>query len=308
MAQEQAAAVKAGEAAAAGAEDQQVSLDVLETDSDEVKALKQAATKANGERDQAQNDARSATGRLQAEGTELRGMLAEFRRDKLDRTERETREARASEVPANQRHLTAEERETQAAELDTYSRSVQGPLEDLEARVMSRVEQRISSVETSQASAGNAAFMKKVDALVPGIDALDAAGDPGWMGFMNGVDPLSGQPRLALAQKAMKNGDVSRVVLFAQEHFKAAGITPDDDRAAQLAAQETVQGVAGQSSRTAVPEGERIPLSAANKFLEEYGNERFNGESMKDPAVRAAADTRYREISQADAEGRLIEG
>jgi hypothetical protein len=129
--------------------------------------------------------------------------------------------------------IAPEEREDYGdAFLDVVGRQAQiavsGDIDQLTTRLKA-LEQVAGQLYSGQANIHQASFEDKLAGFVPNWRELDT--NPGFLNWLDEPDQFSGQPKLALLQAAVRDGDANRAALF----FKSwAGDAPTTARASSL--------------------------------------------------------------------------
>jgi len=121
---------------------------------------------------------------------------------------------------------------------------------------LAKTEGQAGAIVQNQAKTDRQRFWDAVDERVPDWDAINK--DPGFIGWLNEVDPFSGLPRQKLLEDATARMDVNRHVLFFDQFKREKGLAnPPPAKAGQTPGKPGIENqvVPGRSSSGAPPSG-----------------------------------------------------
>lgn len=120
---------------------------------------------------------------------------------------------------AYRRYLSEEEKEDMDGDLlDFQSRLSKGVAEEVATKASKELRGKVDSLQEaldklneSQEAAKDATFWSKAEVHAPGVTAANTSGDPKWIEFLSGVDPVSRLQYRVIGEAAIERGDAQAV-------------------------------------------------------------------------------------------------
>lgn len=187
--------------------------------------------------------------------------------------------------------------------LDFQSRIARGEAEAAVSPMLTRLMQRIQTLEGQLQERKGSSFWDTVEKHFPGARQLNDS-DPLWADYLEKVDPFSGRRLREVGEKAVAAGDVGRIVQLMRDYTGKAAPEPVEDtgeEAPRVTPPVKPSRAKGEPSRSAVKEKPVFRSSDIDKFFADVSRGHYASRE-KDRAARERA------IEQAVMEGRVVPG
>jgi hypothetical protein len=225
-------------------------------------------------------------------------------KDELDEAKDAAEKAQV-DAEAYKKYLTPEEQEDLENTFAEFnSRISRGVAEDVMAsktkaadKRMDELQKKIDELNEAQYASQATRFWEDADRLAPGLKAANESGDPGWISFLDKVDPVSHISYRDIGTSAVGRGDFEAV---ANLYSLYKGPVKEEPAKPRRTAESQVKPESSSSAPTTQQQqGRFIPQSEIEKF---YNDAARNGLPPSEIAKKEA------EYDQAAEEGRILFG
>lgn len=172
---------------------------------------------------------------------------------------------------ASTRYLSDEEREDLDEDLvDFQTRLSRGVAEEVASSKSKMLEHelnvlrsRMDDLNTTQEASQVDTFWADVERLAPGIMAANSSDDPGWVAFLNKIEPVSNTPYREVGETAVHRGDPTATANLFNLYKTSIGPKAEPRVTAEM---QVKPETARSAPRTSAPKGKTIRQSEIEAF------------------------------------------